>query len=589
MVFVSDFKQEFYDVVQNQRILVLVALDVDALCACKILQYLFQCDHILYTIVPVSTKQELERACIDCFETMQYVVLINCGATIDIIDMIQPPSHMVFFICDSHRPIDVHNVYNQVQVKLLMKEKEVDGIPAFNDIFREDDEDDDDESGDDDDDDDGDRRTKEPSGKRRRFDEDALERKRELRLWMQNRHKVLFDYSEFTTWGSSSALLMYELSWKLSKETNDLLWLAIIGVTEQFIMNKIDRDMFIDSISLLQPHVSRLNQRITPLTSSQSSDSTANQNGGATSINQMRLVFTQEPQLILYRHWSIFESIVHSRYTACKFVVWSLRGKKRLHEFLADMGLPLVQCRQKYQCMDSKFRSNLEDVISKHAEKYGMLEQDLFLPTFQCHYGFKCKYSASDVVYACHALLVDVEDNQDDQLLSSNFLQALDALKRTQSDDLETGIEKFKGQTRILVAQVQSFLDMNQVISAGPFLYTFVQQSTNDSNLFTRPSCLYQLAQFTLEAYCANTRSKKAKSLPLILGTKLKDQDSLLLVGIPPLLDKSHKNCFGKAFEQAAISSNSKVSQSYFESAVLELKTEDKSKFFDTLISLLQD
>ena len=38
------------------------------------------------------------------------------------------------------------------------------------------------------------------------------------------------------------------------------------------------------------------------------------------------------------------------------------------------------------------------------------------------------------------------------------------------------GIEAAKLQQKAIVNQVQSFLDMNQIISAGPFLYGFVQE-----------------------------------------------------------------------------------------------------------------
>ena len=41
---------------------------------------------------------------------------------------------------------------------------------------------------------------------------------------------------------------------------------------------------------------------------------------------------------------------------------------------------------------------------------------------------------------------------------------------------LEKGLEMAKLQLKAIVTQVQSFLDMNQVISAGPFLYAFVQE-----------------------------------------------------------------------------------------------------------------
>ena len=56
------------------------------------------------------------------------------------------------------------------------------------------------------------------------------------------------------------------------------------------------------------------------------------------SINCLKIVFDEELQLTLYRHWSLFDSIRHSVNMACKFKVWTLKGQKRLHEFLAEMG-----------------------------------------------------------------------------------------------------------------------------------------------------------------------------------------------------------------------------------------------------------
>ena len=45
-----------------QRVLVLVSFDIDAICACKILQALFHCDSVQYTLVPVVGKMDWERA-----------------------------------------------------------------------------------------------------------------------------------------------------------------------------------------------------------------------------------------------------------------------------------------------------------------------------------------------------------------------------------------------------------------------------------------------------------------------------------------------------------------------------------------------
>ena len=56
------------------------------------------------------------------------------------------------------------------------------------------------------------------------------------------------------------------------------------------------------------------------------------------SVDVLKLSFEQELHLILYRHWSVFESLCHSPLTSTNFKVWTMKGKKKLHEFLADMG-----------------------------------------------------------------------------------------------------------------------------------------------------------------------------------------------------------------------------------------------------------
>ena len=61
------------------------------------------------------------------------------------------------------------------------------------------------------------------------------------------------------------------------------------------------------------------------------------------SINCLKIMYDDELQLTMYRHWSLFESICHSINMACKFKIWTLKGQKRLHEFLAEMGYVLIK------------------------------------------------------------------------------------------------------------------------------------------------------------------------------------------------------------------------------------------------------
>nr|BAG63843.1 unnamed protein product [Homo sapiens] len=181
-MFVSDFRKEFYEVVQSQRVLLFVASDVDALCACKILQALFQCDHVQYTLVPVSGWQELETAFLEHKEQFHYFILINCGANVDLLDILQPDEDTIFFVCDTHRPVNVVNVYNDTQIKLLIKQDDDLEVPAYEDIFR-DEEEDEEHSGNDSD-------GSEPSEKRTRLEEEIVEqtmRRRQRREWEARR------------------------------------------------------------------------------------------------------------------------------------------------------------------------------------------------------------------------------------------------------------------------------------------------------------------------------------------------------------------------------------------------------------------
>lgn len=47
---------------------------------------------------------------------MKHVVLINCGGTLDIIELLEPDEDIIFFIVDSHRPTDICNIYSSSQV-----------------------------------------------------------------------------------------------------------------------------------------------------------------------------------------------------------------------------------------------------------------------------------------------------------------------------------------------------------------------------------------------------------------------------------------------------------------------------------------
>lgn len=181
-------------------------------------------------MIPIETKQALEDSYKQHRNVSSHVVLINCGATLDLVDVLEPSDEAVFYVIDSQRPLEVRNVYNGVQVKIVVMASELAAeeklVPEFEEIFdesegggddqdddvenkeNEDDEDDGDEGVDDDDvdEDEADEEASSSSSssrrltaaklrksrsKRKRFDEEYLEKIHKKREWEQKRYIFL--------------------------------------------------------------------------------------------------------------------------------------------------------------------------------------------------------------------------------------------------------------------------------------------------------------------------------------------------------------------------------------------------------------
>ena len=138
-MYVRDLRKDFFDIIVHNRVLVLANFDVDSICAVKILLWLLRCDHVVYKLVPIRGKSDLIQAWQDNVGTVdgsdpestangvKYVVMINCGGTLDVVEFLQPPDDVTVFIADSHRPTDVCNIYSDGQIQLLMKQEEDEG------------------------------------------------------------------------------------------------------------------------------------------------------------------------------------------------------------------------------------------------------------------------------------------------------------------------------------------------------------------------------------------------------------------------------------------------------------------------------
>lgn len=50
----------------------------------------------------------------------------------------------------------------------------------------------------------------------------------------------------------------------------------------------------------------------------------------------------------LMRHWTVYDSIIHSRYVAVRLHTWQEKGKDKVRELLVRMGLSQRDCQADY-------------------------------------------------------------------------------------------------------------------------------------------------------------------------------------------------------------------------------------------------
>ncbi|XP_065324966.1 cell division control protein 45 homolog [Gordionus sp. m RMFG-2023] len=501
----------------------------------------------------------------------------------------------------SHRPIDVYNIYNVEQVIVVVDEEEEQSFPDYADIFPSNENESDVSNSSDDE------RKHENINK---LVKTLKRQKKKIRI-EEIRQKVLSEYTQYSYWANPTSLIMYNISWMLSKETNSLLWCAILALTNHYLNNNIQLEKYILELSKLKNHVHRLNHKTDP------------QNNEKVFIKVI-----SELNLYMYRHWTLFDSLFYSKNIACHFKVWTTAGRKRLNEFLADMGIPLSQSKQKFMCMDFQYRKNAKMWIEEFAEKYRI--EDINFPSFSISFGYNKSFGATDYTLALNSILensnpvnsnrphlpfqhtcdsMQTQANNTDALAITNeennlsyseenldFFSTLDCLSINKDNFslLCKGIELAKSQAKLIFDEALSVLDTHQMLTVGPFLYASLPEHSSKTARFMNPNILRRLANFLLYAYHAkNNSKKKTKNLPLAICVPHKAHEnfpeSCTIIGLPPIsiIETSSKNFLGKAFEQAAGNTNSTFNLTNFDPTIIMIKSKDKSKFFDALISML--
>lgn len=413
---------------------------------------------------------------------------------------------------------------------------------------------------------------------------------------MQRKHKSVIHsyYSSGTSYSEPIASLIYSLASELGREDNDLLWLAIVGVSSLELSGRTMSGVGISNASesggsagwggergehvrqILRDEVHRLNP---PDPYERDRDVRGEINGviptTARSPTDKSIRLSPEPRFILVRHWSLYESMLHSPYLASRLHVWTDSGKKRLHKLLAKMGISLSQCHQNYTHMDMELKRVLRQRLLKYAPMYGL--DGLVPPPASGHavsregwgfvrcWGWKACLSASDVGVIVGAILEvgpqDASVSWDAKRISKTsgshnhegstesdlasllprFWSAYDALSITsESPTLLLGaLPLAQHLHRAILRTGTSLISKHQIRHLRAFRIAVVKDGP-DVRLFTNPGALTKLALWIAEAIRVQERERsdtikigrrRATGTPLVLAGLDEDRGLYVVVG----------------------------------------------------------
>jgi cell division control protein 45 len=414
--------------------------------------------------------------------------------------------------------------------------------------------------------------------------------RREL-VTMRNKYtKVLDKYYQLgASYSEPVSSLVYSLASELGREDNDLLWNAIVGVSSLELYGRTGSGVGLNPLSaaggsagwngdrgerirsVLRDEVRRLNPVDLKDIAREASlgDASAVVPTSARSATDKSIRLSPEPRFLLLRHWSLYESMLHSPYLSARLHIWSDQGRRRLDKLLAKMGVSLSQCKQNYTHMDMELKRGLRERLLRFAPVYGL---DGLVPPpprggdmkdgwgFVRCWGWKACLSAIDagvilgailevgdakslnqsgldrsnfVGTSDHLEMVNGTDNASDDAqehITARFWTAYDALSSI--DILVDHIHTAQHLHRAILRTGTTLIEKKQIRHLRAFRMAVVKEGP-DVQLFTHPGALTKLALWISEAIVEiNGMKGKNKGSELVMAGLDDQRDRYIVVGL---------------------------------------------------------
>ena len=127
-------------------------------------------------------------------------------------------------------------------------------------------------------------------------------------------------------------------------------------------------------------------------------------------------------------------------------------------------------------------------------------------------------------------------------------------------------------------------IEKKEIKPTPNFRYCILENSyLRDTQLFNYPLALVKLAHFIMLAY--KGRNTKSRQLPLVISVKNSQKKSCLVIAVMGANRDSEtsRNDFNKRFKRAADKCNLKCNHDSFDTAMIEMRSQDWQEFINEL------
>jgi cell division control protein 45 len=566
MLLQDHFTGTFYDVVKSEHPLVMVNLDVDAVCASMILFHAFTGDDVHYTVAYVDSPSTFEARLRDQRGQTKHVILINCYGHLSLNDA-DLLGDTKFFIIDSRRPFHLDNVFAKNVACLTFSNEILSwNLPKMEEIYQESDS----SSDENEDDMEGDSNKIEHMVQRR-----TLKRLAKAD-WKRNRADTMWNYYSRTWYSIPSSVLFLELSHSMGKSTVSTTWCAAVALSSQYIDHLISFDQY---SNVCMNHMRQFVAKYAP--------KPGQRNNGAI----LSITFDEEVMLPLYRKWDLYSAMTHDITFCCTNALWSQKGESVLKHNLATIGITLQECHQSFDSLPSARRKEIFDILSKHL--------DSNFSTFFSEYGYHQRYSSIDFARIMAAKLEYKHAHATDNLIkrAEDAKELLYTYFRNNGHDraIKPAINEYQKGLDAVRGLVFNALHHSLVTAAAENFYMLTLDPASDIAYLSSRHFLNLFVHFVLTGF-ATSKNKKRSTKPIIflIPAMINDENNRywIVTGAMPFIDivreTERKSLLPLAFRKVADRHNIPVIRDSFDPNILQIRHEDKVKFVENLDLMLE-